>query len=305
MAIHNQFERFHQKVLIDAGRRDRIISAHRTLTDRLHRSSTAGSAIETTFLQGSYANSTAIRPLSGEYDVDVVVVLKQTAMKSHAWGHAAQLKGPGEAQSLIVRALQEYGDYSGRIRRLTRCIRLDYSGDFHLDVVPTVSSGTSSASLMIGDRYGRDWTWTNPKELIEWYRQQNARTNGNFNRVLRGLKRWRDVQSGVDIPSIAMAVFLGQGLRRPRGGNTHEHWMASGLEALYLQTASHWSAPVLRNPSLPSENLARDWGQSAFVRFKNAAASGYRSAAAALNARTEQEAATAWRALLGQDFPLS
>ena len=99
-----------------------------------------------------------------------------------------------------------------------RCIRLDYAGDFHLDVVPTLSG--RGEVLLIGE--GRSWGETNPKGLDTWHTKTNRRLDGSFNALLRMMKRWNFYE--LSVPSVTLAVMLGNYLPDlPRsGGNTRE-----------------------------------------------------------------------------------
>ena len=50
-----------------------------------------------------------------------------------------------------------------------------------------------SEPLLIPDRDAGQWVPTFPLGQIEWTRQKNKATNGNFVNVVKAIKRWRDL----------------------------------------------------------------------------------------------------------------
>ena len=197
MELHSHFERFLQNIRIDESKLDRIKSAHTSLSEALKHDEYAGPTLLETFLQGSYVHGTAIRPLgqSTDYDVDVccLVDLSKVPIKN---------KEPKPLVRWLARRLKKLKTYCGRVSQRSRCIRIDFPGDFHMDVVPLVQNGNPWNSILPGG-FGMNtfqfrgaipngnsrflvpnaavngWDATNPKGLAEWYRQRNAGTNGS------------------------------------------------------------------------------------------------------------------------------
>ena len=78
MRLKENFEIFlRDTVNLDQTRLERVQSAHNTIRDRLSSRDDVKSCLVDTYLQGSYALRTAIRPCdeNSEYDVDVVLAL--------------------------------------------------------------------------------------------------------------------------------------------------------------------------------------------------------------------------------------
>ena len=80
--------------------------------------------------QGSYALGTLIKPVddNDEYDADIQIVMNPNSQ----W----------EAKDYVnevYRMLAGNKTYADKVRLKTRCVTVDYAGDFHLDVVPRVT----------------------------------------------------------------------------------------------------------------------------------------------------------------------
>ncbi len=80
--------------------------------------------------QGSHALGTLIKPVdeNDEYDADMQIVMNP----NDEW----EAK---EYVSTIRRTLNENKNYADKLRLKTRCVTVDYAGDFHLDVVPRIT----------------------------------------------------------------------------------------------------------------------------------------------------------------------
>jgi hypothetical protein len=77
------------------------------------------------FPQGSLLLGTTTKPLKqAEFDLDLVCLLAIDS-PSH----------PGAVYRLIWDRMWDSGMYRPMMKRLPRCIRLDYSGDFHLEPI--------------------------------------------------------------------------------------------------------------------------------------------------------------------------
>lgn len=116
----------------------------------------------TVYPQGSMALETTVKPLSEtEHDLDLVCQVgtgKWTAI--------------GLYDAVFAR-LAQHPIYRGMLTRKNRCVRLDYRGDFHLDIIPAVAQpGAGGTNILVPDRELRDWTPSNPKGYIAWFKSR-------------------------------------------------------------------------------------------------------------------------------------
>lgn len=297
------FDKFLRDVLpLDASRVERINGAWQRLHDVI-----AGDDAFTRYRpeivpQGSYAAGTAVRPVrpGDEFDVDLVVKLTLPL----SWTST-------ETLTWIRTRLALDSVFKTRLLAHPRCVRISYAGDFHMDVVParrlsTTSpiSGARLIRLKVPDRVG-GWRFSNPEGFVRWCEAQNKRTGGDFGRVVMMLKRWREFSAPEKrrIKSIMFTTLLGRTVPAwPGGGDSRRpdaDVLVATLGVLSRKLAPITGVPVVPNPSLRLENLARTWTRNDFVAFRNELKEAFRLA---VQIRKSKDP-TSWRALFGPTFP--
>ena len=284
------FEQFLRNISLGDPQVPRMNSAARTVSQFLIYS--YGIPINNVFLQGSYANGTAIEPVNGgEYDVDLVAVCVDGSTSADAALNDLETRFRGD------------GRFRNRVHRKKPCVRLEYAeddvGTFHVDVVPTRTAVTSSAPLQ-APRRGAGWHGTAPAEYTAWCTSQGP----CYLRTVKMLKRWRAEQQSVRtaIKSIVLQVLIANCM--PQLGDDATR-VAETIRRLHSHLQGFASPPVIPNPVLPEENLASRWTQESFDSFVRELAEAVEWADKATATTDPIEAADAWRELFGQDFPTS
>ncbi|HWI05992.1 MAG TPA: hypothetical protein VNT54_00575 [Solirubrobacteraceae bacterium] len=295
MTLNDDFDRFLEGLQLDTRQAERINSAERTLSERLREHFHLRP--EDAFLQGSYANGSAVKPPTsandGEYDVDLVVVSAQASDE------------PPDALKDMRDALTAVG-YGDRIEedpeRERPCIRLRYApddaGKFHVDVVPARETA-GVAPLEIPRPAEGVWKETAPQEYAEWCTDQGD----EFLRTVQELKRWRDEHQSARkaIKSIVLQVLISECM--PPGVSDAER-IAGTLRGIANRLAANPdSLPAVMNPVLPSEDLAATWPIDAYRDFSKVVADAADLAARALAEADPATSRELWRELLGDDFP--
>jgi Second Messenger Oligonucleotide or Dinucleotide Synthetase domain len=157
-------------------------------------------AEQNVFLQGSYANHTAIEPVDGgEYDIDLVAICTGDGISAD------------QALNDLESRFRADGRFRERVTRKKPCVRLEYAEDdvgaFHVDVVPLRSGiGVGPSPTLEAPRRQEGWRETAPAEYTDWCRRQ-----GNlYLRTVKMLKRWRGEQQSVRtaIKSIVLQVLI-------------------------------------------------------------------------------------------------
>ena len=122
----------------------------------------------TVFAQGSLALDTTVKPLSHtEFDLDLVCLVQVSGRVS-----------PAAVYDFLLKRMRDHGTYDKIIVEMPRCIRLDYSGDFHLDIVPAVPDSEcppGETCLKIPDREKKVWCSSNPTGYVSWFDAQAAK----------------------------------------------------------------------------------------------------------------------------------
>lgn len=109
--------------------------------------------------QGSMALRTTVRPiLALEYDLDLV----------------CQMDGGGlsamELYDLLYERLAANETYRSRLEKKNRCVRIQYTNDFHLDIIPgTPDPARPPRCILVPDRELHNWTPSNPLGFITWF----------------------------------------------------------------------------------------------------------------------------------------
>ncbi len=284
MSAH--FQRFLENVALGERQIERMDSAANTVGSFL--TTSYGLTEGDVFLQGSYANGTAIEPVAGgEYDVDLVAVCADPNAQ------------PADALNDLEQRFTADGRFRDRIKRKKPCVRLEYAPDdvgrFHVDVVPVRAR---TLAPLEAPRRNEGWRGTAPAQYTAWCTNQGPL----FVRTVQILKRWRSEQQTVRtaIKSIVLQVLISTVMPEIADDATRT---AATLRALHDQLSGLQTPPVVRNPVLESENLATAWSNETFKSFVSELAEAVELVDQATNASDAVEAADAWRELLGDDFP--
>lgn len=287
----DEFKAFYEKIQLGPKQEERIFSAATTLHDYLVKE--YGLPTDQVFIQGSFANGTAIKPdperSGGEYDVDLIVVCAKP--------EASEQKALDD----VAETLAKNGNYADRIKRSSSspAIRLEYADDeigaFHVDVVP--ARECASAPLEV-PRLDCGWRPTAPREYAAWAQQPE-----NIPEIVQMIKRWRDHHQSARsaVKSIVLQVLIAE---QHFGGTSDASKVCGALQGVTTFLDAYPNhAPEIWNPALPSENLADGWSDADYTQFRHEIGEAFRIAEAAINADSVDRARELWRKLFGNDFP--
>lgn len=224
---------------------------------------------------GSFRLGTVVRPLGEqvEFDLDFVCRLKN---------------GDGLDQEtlrdLIGDRLKANGKWEGMITPKTRCWRLNYANEFHVDIMPAIKMpSTTNGGILITDRDYEDWKASNPRGYAEWFDRQMTPVRRNIRagmmikmaaedlpdedkiktplqRAIQILKRHRDIyfeKDQKDRPgSIILTTLAAKAYRQQE---SLIDTLLEVAEAMPTEIEYEQGFPVVSNPALLSENLAEKW----------------------------------------------
>lgn len=111
--------------------------------------------------QGSVSLGTTIRPLDDDFDLDLVLQLNACYE-----GYSAK-----SLLDELVRVFRNSPTYKDKLEVKNRCVRINYAGDFHMDILPAMKrdNNSQSTAIMVPDRELKDWTPSNPKGFTNWF----------------------------------------------------------------------------------------------------------------------------------------
>ena len=244
--------------------------------------------------QGSYALDTLIKPVddNDEYDADIQIVMNPNPK----WE-------PKDYVLVINRTLGNNQTYADKRRLKTRCVTVDYAGDFHLDVVPRV---TIKGRHYVCNRHENKFEETDGNGYREWFNRKNRITGGNLKKVVKLLKYLRDHKNSFTAKSILLTTLAGYMIRESDKGTAAVSTVADTLETVlsrmdnYLQ--QHSNMPEIKNPVLSTENFNRHWDQRKYANFRNRVQSYAPTVRLAKAEPSTEKAIKVWQELFGDSF---
>ena len=230
--------------------------------------------------QGSFSLGTAIKPLSGdEYDLDFVCELEGFT------------DTPEEIKEVVGERLKESKIYyPDLLEEMNRCWRLNYAGDFHMDILPArpyKSIPWGDGAIEVPDKKLKDWSPSNPKGYVAWFTRQMADAialmekmsvepvpeNGKkttLQRAIQLLKRNRDIEFENDSDDKPISIII-----TTLAGHAYENKLDL-IETLFSlvqrmpdfidepEEGVYWVA----NPVNKEENFAEKWNEHPARRTK-------------------------------------
>ncbi|MCK5199730.1 MAG: hypothetical protein KAR21_15340, partial [Spirochaetales bacterium] len=139
--------------------------------------------------QGSYAMQTIIKPVkeNDEFDADLLIYFSEV----EDWE-------PSDYIQELYDLFKNNGNYSHLVKKKTRCVTLDYSGDFHLDLVPCIEKDDKT---FICNFQENKFEETDGTGYRQWLSDKTSYTNGELKRITRLMKYLRDHKDNFSVKS--------------------------------------------------------------------------------------------------------
>jgi len=284
-------------VNLNKTRVDQAHDAFETLTSFLENSEHTKDLFLETFRQGSLRQGTIIKPRKGKTEFDVDLLLK--CQRQNGWSARDYLDAVHKAFDDSDR-YKELVDRRGK----RRCVTIDYAGDFHVDIVPSIDDGYA-CWIMNGDT--NQFEPSDGDGYAAWFEGRSAIVGGgNLAKAVRLAKYMRDEHEW-PVKSILLTTILGLQVRNDDTAAAYAD-LPTTLARLalrvdgFLQTQG--ALPVIGNPALPAETFTRHWDQETFEKFKTEL---HRVAGLIKDAYEENDedaSAEKWQEVFGEDFPI-
>ncbi len=227
----------------------RASGAHTSIREHLRTQEEFKDRYVSSFLAGSYARDTAIRPrTSGDDqdrpDVDIIIVTNYT-----------EYDRPDDVLQEVKEALEDGGSGYSVKRVNKRSVRVETSRA-DMDIVPVVE--LPYGGYKIPDRETDSWLFTNPPVHTDWSSQQNSRFKGRFKARVKMLKWWRRINP---TPSRRPKGFVLEVLVSMHGPIAETHYgeaFAQTLENIrdtYAYDASLGIKPTISDPAAPLNDI--------------------------------------------------
>jgi hypothetical protein len=253
-----------------------------------------GPFVEEYIPQGSWAHRTIIRPLTGhEFDADILLKINERP----EW---ADDKKKYVTETL---AAFECSAYAGKTEKHTRCVRIIYVDDCHVDVVPYVE--LEDGREVIVDTRANEFESSNPKGFADWMKEKDGLTGGHLRKVIRLLKYLRDYKGTFSVPSVILTTLVGERVlawnaegRYPDLPTTLKNMIAD-LDA-WLQL--YETMPSIADPSCPDVTFDHRWDQARYTTFRNKVSDYSEWVSQAYDEPDKEKSLELWQNVFGPDF---
>ena len=248
--------------------------------------------------QGSYAQGTIIKPVADndEFDADILVLMRDKNFN------------PREFREDYVKNIYDVfkndGKYKDMVRLKKKCATVDYSGNFHLDVVACVEH---EGRFYICDRSEKKYERTDGGEYRNWFDARNRITGRNYLRkVVRLFKFLRDHKSTFSIKSILLTTLLGTCVLDSDENSPGFRDLPQALKTLSNRVNSFLQAnptmPRIENPVLPGEEFTKNWDETKYKNFRDKFDMYNRKINEAFEEKDHDKSVRKWREIFGGDF---
>jgi hypothetical protein len=244
-------------------------------------------------------------PQEGEFDVDVVLAMD--FVETTPWS-GSRVRTPQAAIDWVASELARIPSYDGMVEPRRRCVRINYRGEFHMDVVPAHAKWGADSILEVPDKGNANWRPSHPKAYLDWCARRNEATSGRFARVVKYLKCWRDdvLPEAARPKSIILQTLIGRAIPERAGSDAEA--VAVVLKGLAEVTDVHQyisSTLSVPNPVMSEEDLGAAWSASSVHGFAKHVSLAALNAVAAFREPDASQSAKRWATTLGRRFPLS
>lgn len=246
--------------------------------------------------QGSYRQKTIIKPPKeiDEFDVDLLFQLKEEV----DWE-------PRDYINNLFTEFKESSRYNNIVDRRgkTRCVTLNYSDDFHIDIVPCIER---SRQFYIINKNENRYELTDADGYSNWFQKKNEMSNNNLMQVVKLVKYIRDYKKTFSAKSILLTTLIGNQV--DKNSESYFSDITTSLKIIFNRLNNFLQAntlmPRVENPALPSEDFNRHWDQAKYSNFREIFIKYNNKVNEAFNEPDPVESGEIWRELFGDEFPV-
>lgn len=203
MKFVDDFDSFIRKVVnLNQNRLDTLQARVDAINSFLESSEEFGEIFIELIPAGSWAHNSIIKPVGefDEFDADVLLHVQERS----EWL-------PKDYIEELYRTFRGSTVYNSLAQRKTRCVRIDYANDFHIDVVPYIEqSGFHYITNHLDPEGVGKFEASNPEAFNIWIDDRQRFTKGSFIKVIRLLKYLRDFKNTFTCKSIILTTLIGE-----------------------------------------------------------------------------------------------
>lgn len=277
--LNDLLNRIGEKLQLDNTRKERAILSYQALCKWIQADEKYFSKYNLEFYaQGSYRTGTTVKPISGEeFDLDFVLEVKGY------W----QKENPLRLLKELERRLKENNTYASMLEVKTRCVRVNYANEFHIDILPAFPENIYSpdTKIKVPDRELKNWTDSNPKGFASWFEDNSNKVNISLlekramasveplpesppyeyveplKRAVQLIKRFRDIYYvEKSISGVRSIVLTTLAANYYKGETSPYETILNILKGIHNAILNSNGKPIeLYNPSNVKEKLSEKW----------------------------------------------
>lgn len=283
-------------VNLNQTRLDQLDGRVKAIVGYLKDDTTIGALYDGYVPQGSWAHRTIIRPVGDydEFDADFLLQLQEKP----DWQ-----TDPSEYLRQLRAAFRRSSTYQDMVQKKTRCVRIDYANDCHIDVVPCLIL-SDGRQVIINSAENR-FEGTNPQGFTDWMRDKDRLAGGKLRRVIRLVKYIRDSKNTFSCPSVILTTLLGGRVRLVDAAASYADLptafftLFSDLNA-WLQKFPNM--PCIEDPSCPGTTFNHRWNDAKYENFRAKIAHYTAKIETAYNEPDAEKSLKAWQEIFGAEF---
>ena len=294
MARQTDFDKFLSNIEPSLSTVSYISSIQNNLRDYLKKHKTYSEIYKDSFLSGSYAKHTSIRPSKNDKkrDVDIIIITKHSSCDNSS-----------DVLSELFDALKESSIYANAELQ-HHSIGIELS-KVSVDVVPVIQDEEDKNLYWICDSENGEWIKTDPKGHQTWSTQVNYDNHGGYKPLVKIFKWWRrkNCPSEVKYPKgITLEKLLADNIGDSE--RSTEAFVISTIQNLISAYKEEFAdkklVPFLADPSekISNNDLLDGYSYDDFSSFITKLS----EHADLLNSKGMDN--SVWREILGEEFPL-
>lgn len=229
--------------------------------------------------QGSMLLRTTVRPRTqDEYDLDLVCLIDVDCERCE----------PTTLYNMVAEQLESRAAYARILTRMERCLRLNYAGQFHLDILPASPDVLRPPTgIKLPDRKLEKWKDNDPKRFASWFEHRtallkSARMAANveplpeqepvhgilpLRRTVQLFKRHRDVAYEGEEQTPASIVLTTLASNHYHGERLCTDALENILCGIVREIENTDGILIVLNPVNSDENFTERWNRAFYNRF--------------------------------------
>lgn len=286
---HDLFREFYEKIKLSSSKKSSLRKSREGVRERIRKyfQETKEENVPNFKGQGSYYMATTVNPLDDEYDIDDGVYLNNLPDDKEQWPTAETV------HEWIKDAVEDHTSTPPEDK--TTCVRVIYSGEYHVDL-PIYGIHDGNAFLAVkGDK---QWDSSEPIKLGDWFLDEVKEEGEQLRDIVLYLKAWADKKPNKMPNGLILTVLTVKNYHKDERDDVA---FSKTVEIIYAAIKDDLS---VKNPIAQSEELTNRLSSAQKTNFKEALQVLVENSKEALEETDEKKASKIWQKEFSDRFPI-